>query len=84
MIMKILEIIFRWMGNDGMRHCITSAFMCAMLNLITIPFGAAFVAFLVGIAKEAYDGITKRGTAELTDVICNLIGIGIATIASVS
>lgn len=82
--MKILNRIFDWMGNDGMSHVITSAFICALLNLITTPFGACFVTFFVGLFKEAYDGITKKGSAELTDILCNIIGIGIATIATIA
>lgn len=78
----MINRLFSWMGEDGMKHVICSAFICALLNLITFPFGAGFVAFFIGVLKEAYDNITGKGTAELKDLACNAIGVGIATIAT--
>lgn len=69
------------MGEDGMKHVICSALLCALLNILICPFGACFVAFSVGVFKEAYDQATGEGTAELKDIVCNAIGIGITLIA---
>lgn len=82
--MKILNILFDWMGADGMKHCITSALLTAVLLLVTIPFGAAFVALLIGLAKEAYDKISGEGVAEGKDIMCNAIGIAIAILANIA
>lgn len=70
------------MGSDGMKHVICSSLLCALLNLITCAFGAAFVTFFVGVFKEAYDQVSREGTAEMKDIICNAIGIAIATLAT--
>lgn len=78
----MISRLFTWMGEDGMKHVICSALLCSLLNLITCPFGACFVTFFVGVFKEAYDRVTGEGTAEFKDIVCNAIGIGIATIAT--
>lgn len=77
----MINRLFTWMGEDGMKHVICSSLLCALLNLITCPFGAAFVTFFIGVFKEAYDQVTGEGTAEVKDIVCNAIGIGIALIA---
>lgn len=78
----MIDRLFAWMGEDGMKHVICSSLLCSLLNILICPFGACFVAFFVGVFKEAYDNITGKGTAELKDIVCNAIGIGIATIAT--
>lgn len=77
----MIHRLFTWMGEDGMKHVICSAFICALLNLIICPFGACFVAFFAGVFKEAYDRVTGEGTEEFKDIVCNAIGIGITLIA---
>lgn len=78
----MINRLFTWMGEDGMKHVICSAFICALLNIIICPFGACFVTFFIGVFKEAYDQATGEGTPEFKDIVCNAIGIGIATIAT--
>ena len=78
----MINRLFTWMGEDGMKHVICSALLCALLNIIICPFGACFVTFFVGVFKEAYDRVTGEGTAEFKDIVCNAIGIAIATIAT--
>ncbi len=75
--------LFLWMKEDGMKHVIVSAFLCATLNLITSAFGAAFFTFVIGTFKEAYDYYSGKGCSEFKDIVCNLIGITISTIATI-
>lgn len=77
----MINRLFAWMGEDGMKHVICSALLCSLLNILICPYGACFVTFFVGVFKEAYDQVTGRGTAELKDIVCNAIGIGITLIA---
>lgn len=77
----MINRLFAWMGEDGMKHVICSALLCSLLNILMCPFGACFVAFFVGVFKEVYDQVTGEGTAELKDIVCNAIGIGITLIA---
>jgi hypothetical protein len=71
------------MGEDGMKHVIVSAFICAVFNLITPVWGAAFITFVIGMFKEAYDYYSGRGCSEFKDITCNTIGILITTIATI-
>lgn len=77
----MIDRLFTWMGDDGMKHVICSALLCALLNILICPFGACFFVFFVGVFKEAYDQVTGEGKAELKDIVCNAIGIGITLIA---
>lgn len=78
----MINRLFTWMGEDGMKHIIVSSLLCAIFNLVTCAFGAAFVTFFVGVFKEAYDKVSGEGASEWKDIICNTIGIAIATIAT--
>lgn len=77
----MINRLFTWMGEDGMKHVICSAILCSLLNILIFTFGACFVAFFVGVFKEVYDQVTGEGTAEMKDIVCNAIGIGITLIA---
>lgn len=70
------------MGEDGMKHVICSSLLCSLLNILICPFGACFVTFFVGVFKEAYDKVSGEGVSEWKDILCNTIGIAIATIAT--
>lgn len=68
------------MGTDGMKHFILSATLTALLALVMPPWVAALITLAAGAAKETYDRVSGRGTAEWKDVICNLAGIIIGAI----
>lgn len=72
--MRNLEKIFNLMAVDGMKHFIVSATLTAMLALILPGWAAMLATMAVGGAKEIYDRISGRGSAEGKDVICNLCG----------
>lgn len=78
----MINRLFAYIGEDGMKHIIVSSLLCAIFNLVTCAFGAAFVTFFIGVFKEAYDKVSGEGVSEWKDIICNTIGIAIATIAT--
>ena len=78
----MIDKLFVRIGEDGLKHIIVSSLLCAIFNLVTCAFGAAFVTFFVGVFKEAYDKVSGEGVSEWKDILCNTIGIAIATIAT--
>lgn len=83
--MKLLKRIWKWIRKDGLLHIVLSALIYLAVFSITfywikMPVVSSHVltfavAALVGIFKEMYDYITKKGVASLHDLICNMIGI---------
>lgn len=78
----MIDKLFARIGEDGMKHIIVSSLLCAIFNLVTCAFCAAFVTFFIGVFKEAYDKVSGEGVSEWKDILCNTIGIAIATIAT--
>ena len=72
---RIYEILFGWMGVDGMAHCLLSATITAILGCFLPWWGAVIGTLLVGLAKEVYDKYSGKGNAEIKDLVCDLIGI---------
>lgn len=72
--MQRLNKLFALMGTDGMKHFILSATLTSLLALILPWWVAALCTLSVGAAKEIYDRVSGRGTAEWKDVLCNLAG----------
>lgn len=78
--MNRLNHIFALMGTDGMKHFILSATLTALLALILPWYWAAIITLAVGAAKETYDRVSGKGSAEWKDVLCNLAGTIIGAI----
>ena len=74
-ILEYFRVAYQWIRVDGLLHIMASAIFLALLGWIR-PFWIPMVAtFLIGAGKETYDLITKKGTAEWHDIICDVIGI---------
>lgn len=76
MIEKISNFIKTHIGLDGMMHmqiCTILSTVCLLLGLNTIQTIA--IVGLMAISKEVYDKVTKKGTAEIKDLICDALGI---------
>lgn len=72
---KIHDWLLGMMGTDGMAHCLLSAALTALLGVF-FPWWLAVIAVLMaGIAKEAYDKYIGKGSMEIKDLMCNIIGI---------
>lgn len=72
---KIHDWLLEIMGTDGMVHCLLSAALTTLLGVF-FPWWLAVIAVLIaGIAKEAYDKYSGKGSMEIKDMMCNIIGI---------
>lgn len=72
MIGKILN----WFGVDGLAHILVSLILCAVLAAFLPWWAAVLITLAVGVAKEfVWDLWLKRGTCDLKDVLCDVMGI---------
>lgn len=68
--------ILNYIAQDGLLHIVLSSLIAAILCLFLPIWIAAIVTFIIGLAKElVYDLWLKKGTCELKDLICDLVGI---------
>lgn len=69
---KILE----WLGQDGLLHIVVCSILVGALNIVMPLWMAVVITAVVGVAKEfVYDKWLKKGTFEIKDLVCDLIGI---------
>ena len=69
---KILE----WLGQDGLLHIVVCSILVSALNIVMPLWLAVVITAVVGVAKEVvYDKWLKKGTFEIKDLVCDLIGI---------
>lgn len=72
MIGKILN----WFGTDGLAHVLVSLVLCAVLAAFLPWWAAVLITLVVGFIKElVWDLWLKRGTCDLKDVLCDVMGI---------
>lgn len=68
--------ILNYIAQDGLLHIILSSLIAAILSLFLPIWVAAIITFAIGLAKElVYDLWLKKGTCELKDLICDVVGI---------
>lgn len=68
--------ILNYIEQDGLLHIILSSLIAAILSLFLPIWIAAIITFAIGLAKElVYDLWLKKGTCELKDLICDVVGI---------
>lgn len=73
--------IITYIGQDGLLHIVFSSLIAAILSLFFPIWIVAMTTFLIGLAKElVYDLLLKKGTFELKDMICDVVGIIIGII----
>lgn len=63
------------MGADGMMHFIVSSVISTLLKVLVGVFPSIVITLTIGIAKEVYDRISKKGSAEWKDVVCDILGM---------
>ena len=82
------KIADRWHGADKYSHFTVSAFLTAGQMFVlqdrtdiaedrSLAIAVSSTA-LIGIAKEVYDGVSKKGTPSLKDLLADFVGIGVA------
>ena len=74
--LKTVNWLQKHVGFDGLLHIVVVAFLSVLLKLFGCPvLFCALICLAAGITKELYDLISQKGTAELKDLICDVIGI---------
>jgi len=74
-LLSLLKSFFRWVRNDGLLHICVTAILFMLFAWIRPLWIPNLIVLSIGIFKEVYDLVTDRGTAEVHDVICDLMGL---------
>lgn len=61
--------------EDKLKHIVVSAIIMVALSLVLPKWVAAIITLTIGIGKEVYDKVSKKGWAEWKDLVADLIGI---------
>lgn len=79
-----------WLGKDKFDHALVSAglmaaqfyFLHEELELRAAPSRqiAAGNSLALGLAKEVYDKVSRRGTPSWKDLLADVVGIGVAVL----
>lgn len=62
------------MRTDYLLHFLVSAVIMAALSYFFSAPWAFCITLLIGIGKEVYDKVSKKGTAELADLFFDFLG----------
>lgn len=62
-------------GEDKLKHIVVSAIIAVALKLFLPWWVAGLITLGVGIGKEVYDKVSKKGCAEWKDLLADLVGI---------
>lgn len=63
------------MGYDKLLHIVVSSIAVIILGLLLPTWLAAFATICLGVLKEAYDKVSKKGCFEWMDIVCDCIGV---------
>lgn len=72
---SVWTAISSWLRQDGFNHLAVSALFFIALGWIRPMWIPILIVALIGIGKEVYDYVTKKGTPEWHDLACDVIGI---------
>lgn len=61
--------------EDKLKHVVVSAIIAVVLNLFLPWWVAALITLAIGVGKEVYDKVSKKGCAEWKDLLADLVGI---------
>lgn len=65
----------RFFTEDKLKHIVVSAIIMVALSLVLPKWVAAMITLSIGIGKEVYDKMSKKGWAEWKDLVADCIGI---------
>lgn len=87
-IKSIVNAVKTYIGSDGVKHIAASCFICIFvcsilfgifcINGIKAIVSSLIVTLFIGIIKELLDLAFPNHSAEIKDIICDIIGIAIA------
>ena len=67
-------------GEDKLKHIVVSAIIAVALNLFLPWWVAALITLAIGVGKEVYDKVSKKGCAEWEDLVADVVGIMIGVL----
>ena len=76
-LQETVRKIMSWLRADGIQHLAVSALIVVAFGWIRPMWIAPVIALAIGIAKEVYDYVSGKGTAEWHDIVCDLLGIAL-------
>lgn len=78
--MDMIQNIISKIGADKLLHISVSMVLTLELRRFLPYWQAALIVLSIGVAKEVYDKVSGKGTAEWKDIIADCIGIGLGSI----
>lgn len=70
-----MKKIINYIGTDGLLHILACYAIAVTAGIYLNPGLALFVAVFCGVLKEVvWDGWMKKGSFELKDLLCDLMG----------
>lgn len=63
------------MTIDKYKHIVVSAIIAVALNLFLPWWVVALVTLAIGVGKEVYDKVSKKGHAEWRDLVADVVGV---------
>lgn len=81
-VRKFLEKVWHYVRIDGLLHFVCTALIFLTFRHIVSFWWAFLLTVLVFIAKEVYDRLSDKGSAEWHDVFCDLAGLLFAILVS--
>lgn len=67
--------MMRLLTEDKLKHIVVSAIIAVALNLILPWWVAGLITLAIGVGKEVYDKLSKKGCAEWEDLVADVVGI---------
>jgi len=66
-------------NNDKIQHFVVSIAIVFILNYLLHSINmACALTLLIGIAKEVYDKVSGKGTADIYDIFSDVLGVLLA------
>lgn len=70
----MLSALIDKIGKDKWMHFGVSAFLAFLFALLLPSYIAITITIVIGIAKEVYDKVTCKGSAEWQDLLADVLG----------
>jgi len=60
--------------QDKANHFVYGSIICFLASLLFTPLASLLITIIIGILKEVYDKISKKGNPEILDAVATTIG----------
>ena len=78
-----LKLAFGWVSTDGLLHLLVCSLIILVFGAFMPLWAAVIIAIVIGTLKELYDLISRKGTPEWRDLICDIVGIIVGLLIAV-